>query len=62
MHVKNPKILLFAVPVIFYWMHNIINIAKKGLIDDNIIKYTILNFKSAFLITVAFSIMLASQI
>lgn len=60
-HVKNPKILLFAVPLIFIWMHNISTQAKKGLLDDNIIKYVSLNKKSILIILITLLIMIKSQ-
>tara|TARA_A100000164_G_scaffold329064_1_gene316551 strand:+ start:717 stop:1562 length:846 start_codon:yes stop_codon:yes gene_type:complete len=61
-NVESPKILIIAVPLIFYWMQDIIKNAKAGIIDDNIIKYVIFKKKSAFIIITTFSVMIISQI
>ena len=60
--VKNSKILIITIPLIFAWVYYIIKKAEKGLIYDNIIKYILYDKKSLLIIILTICFMFASQI
>ena len=60
--VKNSKILIITIPLIFAWVYYIIKKAEKGLIYDNIIKYILYDKKSLLIIILTICFMVTSQI
>ncbi len=62
LYVKNSKILIITIPLIFTWVYYIIKKAEKGLIYDNIIKYILYDKKSLLIIFLTIYFMVTSQI